>query len=119
MKSQNVSVTQDSPDFTDAARLELDQLLEELVGRARTVQDSQSRLGGLLEAYREVTRAVDLEAVLRRIIEAARQLVNARYAALGVIQENQLMRFLHSGMDDQAVAAIGHLPQGRACSVCS
>ncbi|WP_026208062.1 hypothetical protein [Catelliglobosispora koreensis] len=42
--------------FPAAARLELDELLEQLVDRARDVQQTQSRLRGLLNAYREVTR---------------------------------------------------------------
>ncbi len=99
--------------FTGAARLELDELLEQLVARARDVQDTQSRLRGLLDAYRQVTRVVDLEEVLRHIVEAARQLVSAQYAALGVVRDGHLVRFLHTGMDERTVAAIGHLPEGK------
>lgn len=99
--------------FPHAARLELDELLEQLVDRAHDVQRSQSRLRGLLAAYREVTRAVDQEVVLRHVVEAARELVGARYAALGVIRQGHLVRFLHTGMDEDAVAAIGDLPAGK------
>src|SRR5690349_13955053 len=83
--------------FPRVARLELDELLEQLVARARDVQDTQGRLRGLLRAYLTVARAVDLEEVLRHIVDAARQLVNARYAALGVVQQGRLVRFLHAG----------------------
>src|SRR3954466_1723109 len=38
------------PGFPRAARLELDELLEQLVARARDVQDTQGRLRGLLRA---------------------------------------------------------------------
>jgi GAF domain-containing protein len=99
--------------FPHAARLELDELLEQLVARARDVQDSQGRLRGLLRAYLAVARTDDLDVVLRHILEAARELVNARYAALGVIAEGRLVRFLHTGMADDVVAAIGHLPEGK------
>jgi GAF domain-containing protein len=99
--------------FPQTARLELDKLLEQLVERAHDVQETQGRLRGLLDAYRQVTSAVDLETVLGHIVEAARQLVNARYAALGVVRENQLVRFLHTGMAADTVAAIGHLPEGK------
>jgi GAF domain-containing protein len=99
--------------FPHAARLELDEVLEQLVARARDVQDSQGRLRGLLRAYLAVARAGDLDVVLRHIVEAARQLVNARYAALGVIAEGRLVRFLHTGMAGDVVAEIGHLPEGK------
>ena len=99
--------------FPHAARLELDELLEQLVARARDVQDTQGRLRGLLRANQEVARAVDLEELLRHIVSAAAELVNARYAALGVVRQGRLVRFLHAGMDDETVAAIGHLPEGK------
>src|SRR5207244_1580365 len=84
--------------FAHAARLELDELLEQLILRARDVQATQSRLRGLLRANLEVARAVDLDEVLRHILDAARSLVDARYAALGVVERGRLVRFLHVGM---------------------
>ncbi len=103
----------DGLSFPHAARLELDDLLEQLVARARDVQDTQGRLRGLLRAYLAVSRADDLEVVLRHIVEAARELVNARYAALGVVEYGRLVRFLHTGMPEDMVAQIGHLPEGK------
>jgi len=99
--------------FPQVARLELDELLEQLVLRAQDVQDTQGRLRGLLHAYLEVARAEDLDTVLRQVVEAARELVNAGYAALGVVSRGQLMRFIHTGMDPDVVAQVGHLPQGK------
>jgi GAF domain-containing protein len=99
--------------FVQAARLELDVLLEQLVERAHEVQDTQGRLRGLLGAYREVVAGVELDSVLRHVVDSARTLVNARYAALGLIREDRLTRFLHSGMDDETVRAIGHPPEGK------
>jgi GAF domain-containing protein len=55
-----------------------------------------------------------LPVVLRRIVEAARELVGARYAALGVISPTGgLVEFVHSGMPAEAVERIGHLPEGK------
>jgi two-component system, NarL family, sensor histidine kinase DevS len=99
--------------FPQVARLELDELLEQLVARARDVQDTQGRLRGLLRAYLTVARAVELEEVLGHILGAARELVNARYAALGVVQRGRLVRFLHTGMDRDTVTRIGALPEGK------
>jgi two-component system sensor histidine kinase DevS len=99
--------------FPHIARLELDQLLEQLIDRARDVQDTQGRLRGLLEANLEVARAVDVDQVLRHILEAAKTLVDSEYAALGVVRDGRLVRFVHTGMDEATITAIGSLPEGK------
>jgi GAF domain-containing protein len=99
--------------FPQVARLELDQLLEQLIGRARDVQTTQGRLRGLLRANLEVARAVDVDQVLRHILDAATTLVDARYAALGVVRDGRLVRFVHTGTDDATIEAIGALPAGK------
>jgi GAF domain-containing protein len=99
--------------FVGVARLELDELLDQLIERIHDVQGTQGRLRGLLRANLEVAQGVDLEQVLRHIVSAARDLAGARYAALGVIVQGQLVRFLHEGMEPEVVAAIGDLPQGK------
>ncbi|MFR9803923.1 GAF domain-containing protein [Pseudonocardia sp. RS010] len=100
--------------FVDVPRLELDQLLGQLVDRAQEVMASQGRLRGLLRAHQAVGSDLDLPVVLRRIVEEARELVGARYAALGVIgSDGHLIEFIHSGMSEDAAATIGHLPQGK------
>jgi signal transduction histidine kinase len=100
--------------FPDLPRLELDQLLAQLVDRAQEVMATQGRLRGLLRANHLVSGDLSLSTVLRRIVEAARELAGARYAALGVIAPSGgLAEFIHSGMPDDAVARIGHLPEGK------
>ncbi|MFR9805152.1 GAF domain-containing protein [Pseudonocardia sp. RS010] len=100
--------------FVDVPRLELDQLLGQLVDRAQEVMASQGRLRGLLRAHQAVGSDLELSVVLRRIAEAARELVGARYAAMGVIgSDGHLLEFIHSGMSDDAAEVIGHLPQGK------
>jgi GAF domain-containing protein len=99
--------------FPQVARLELDELLEQLVAQARHVQDTQGRLRGLLRANLEVARGGDVGEVLRDIVDAARELVHARFAAMGEVQDGHLVRFVHAGMDDETVARIGRLPEGK------
>ena len=99
--------------FAHAARLQFDEILDQLVGRAREVQATQGRLRGLLRAYLAVARADNLDDVLRHIVEAARTLVDARYAALGVISQGGLARFIHTGMDDETARHVGRLPEGK------
>ena len=57
---------------------------------------------------------LDLEAVLGHIVESAVALVDARYGALGVLDESgtALAQFLTVGLDDATYAAIGPLPKG-------
>ena len=100
--------------FTDIPRLELDQLLVQLVERADDVLATQGRLRGLLRANALVAGELSLPVVLRQIVAAARDLVGARYAALGVLgRDGELEQFVHAGMDEEVVARIGDLPRGR------
>jgi signal transduction histidine kinase len=100
--------------FPDLPRLELDQLLAQLVDRAQEVMATQGRLRGLLHAHQVITGGLSLPVVLHRIAEAARELVGARYAALGVLApEGGLAEFVHTGMAADLVDEIGHLPQGK------
>jgi signal transduction histidine kinase len=100
--------------FPDMPRLELDDLLVQLVDRAGDVLAAQGRLRGLLRANALVARDLNLPVVLRKIVDAARDLLGARYAALGVLgRDGELEQFVHAGMDDDLVAAIGELPRGR------
>jgi signal transduction histidine kinase len=95
-------------------RMELDELLAQLVGRAQEVMGTQGRLRGLLRANQLIAQDLGLPTVLRHVAEAARELVGARYAALGVIAPSGgLAQFVHVGMPAEAAAAIGHLPQGK------
>ncbi len=100
--------------FPDQPRLELDQLLAQLVDRAQEVMATQGRLRGLLAADQLIVADLALPAVLRHIAEAARELIGARYAALGVIgPDGGLSEFIHVGMPEEAVSEIGHLPEGK------
>src|SRR5215203_6185488 len=69
----------------------------------------------LLEAGRTLVAELDLEVVLERLLEMARELTGARYAAIGVLDERRevLERFLTTGVDAATHAAIGDLPRGR------
>ncbi|MEX1079122.1 MAG: GAF domain-containing protein [Homoserinimonas sp.] len=99
--------------FPDAPRSKLDLVLAELVEAAQDVLATQGRLRSLLNASRAVSGELDLPAVLRRIIEAAVELVGAQYGAVGVIApDGSLEQFIHVGMPDDLVAQIGHLPEG-------
>lgn len=99
--------------FPDAPRLHLEQLLEDLTEQAQSVLSTQGRLRALLRANAAVASDLSLPVVLRHIVEAARELVDARYAALGLVgADGMLSEFVHSGMDAGTVEQIGALPRG-------
>jgi GAF domain-containing protein len=82
-------------------------------GRFSTEQGDE-RLRRLIEVGRSLVAELDLEAVLQRVLEAARELTDARYAALGVLDEQrrELERFLTVGIDEATHGTIGDLPRG-------
>jgi signal transduction histidine kinase len=69
----------------------------------------------LLDVGRSLVTELDLEVVLDRVLETAREITGARYAALGVLNEErtELARFLTAGVEEEAKRAIGDLPRGR------
>ena len=99
----------------DAPRSELDQVLAPPVSPAVDVLVAQNRLRGLLAANQSIVGDLALGTVLRRVVEAARELVGAKYGALGVIAPDGtgLEQFIHVGLEPDEVAAIGQLPEGK------
>jgi signal transduction histidine kinase len=79
-----------------------------------TTQPPDLRGRRMLEFAREVVSTLDLDLVLHRVLETARELTGARYAALGVLDEQRdhLERFLTVGIDDETKRRIGPFPRG-------
>lgn len=76
--------------------------------------DPAAQLEALDEAARDLASALAPDVVLQRITDRARELVCARYAALGVFDERgHIRQFITSGISEQERAAIGALPRGR------
>ena len=78
-------------------------------------QTEHERLRAVLDAAIAVTSELSIDAVLQRIVEAAAELTEAKYAALGVIDQTGLglENFVTTGLDEATVRAIGDLPRGR------
>ena len=73
------------------------------------------RMWRLLDVARSLFTEPDPEAVVQRVLEAARELTGARYAAVGVLDEQrvQLESLRTAGIDDETRSAIAALPRGR------
>jgi signal transduction histidine kinase len=74
------------------------------------------RSADALEAMNEAVLAIaaerSVERVLQRIVEVARELAGARYAALGIPDgEGGFAQFITTGMTEEEVAAMGPLPR--------
>jgi signal transduction histidine kinase len=82
----------------------------ELTGR-RLQREELERLLGV---GRALVSELDLDSVLRHVLDAARELTGARYAALGVLDEGKaaLERFVYIGIDEETRRQIGPLPRG-------
>ena len=72
------------------------------------------QLRRLLDAVMSVGSDLSLPLVLQRIAESARELVGAKYCALGVLDPTRtfLSDFITVAIDDDTRAAIGDLPKG-------
>jgi signal transduction histidine kinase len=74
----------------------------------------RARFEQLVQAGVAISSEHALDAVLQRIADSAREVVGARYAALGVLDGDgaTLVRFVTSGISDQVRRRIGELPRG-------
>jgi signal transduction histidine kinase len=95
-------------------QLRLDELLAELQVRLAAVIGTRDRVHALLDAVVAIGRNLELDVVLRQIVEAAVTLVDARYGALGVAgDDGRLAEFVPVGLAEDQIARIHHWPQGR------
>src|SRR4051812_43919493 len=95
--------------------MRLTELLDEVQERLATVARNQARVQSLLDAFLSVSTGLDLDSTLRRIVEAAVGLVDARYGAMGVLREDgdALAAFIHVGIDDELARLMGPTPHGK------
>jgi signal transduction histidine kinase len=80
-----------------------------------STSSGREQIRGLLQVGRALLGEHDTEVVLDKILQEARVITGARYAALGVLDETrrELERFLTVGIDGATHTAIGDLPRGR------
>lgn len=75
---------------------------------------ARRQTAGLVEAGLALASELDLDSLLQRIADVAREVVGARYGAVGVVgDDGLLLRFVYSGIDRATADEIGDLPHGR------
>ncbi|SDP47183.1 Histidine kinase-, DNA gyrase B-, and HSP90-like ATPase [Nakamurella panacisegetis] len=78
------------------------------------VESARERMDALLDAVLAVSSGLDLDATLRQIVQAAMDLVDARYGALGLLDDaGNLQQFIPIGIDEERASLIGPLPTGQ------
>ncbi len=81
--------------------------------RARAAR-AEANLSALDAAVRGIAGVLDADRVLQLIVDRVRELVDAQYAALGIINDDgRLERFVTSGLSAGEYRRIGPLPKGR------
>jgi signal transduction histidine kinase len=79
-----------------------------------TREQLQERLIALHQASLELVKDVSLDHLLERIAKVACEQSDARYAALGVLDEDgKLVKFITVGMTDDEIKRMAHPPVGR------
>jgi signal transduction histidine kinase len=94
--------------------LRLDELLHGVQERLTEIVQIRDQMQGLLDAVLAVASGLELDATLQRIVQAAVDLVDARYGALGVLApDGGIARFITVGLDEGTRARMGPLPEGK------
>ncbi|WP_052440790.1 sensor histidine kinase [Streptacidiphilus anmyonensis] len=106
--------TGDAHFIPDLGSLEVDDLVSEVAERLHAVAAVNDRMRELLEAVVAVSSGLDLHATLQRIATAAADLVDAEYAAVGVLEPHMhgLSDFIQVGVTSEQELEIGGLPCG-------
>ncbi len=90
-------------------------VLEDVTGARRERERSRRTERRIREAMVAMTDARDPKLVLQAVVDLAREVLDAQYAALGVLPEGgeELTEFLVSGIGADAIEEIGRRPSGR------
>ena len=109
-----MGVPEDAPARSLLGGLRLDELLDEMRDRLAEIGSTRDKMQSLLDAVLAVGAGLELDSTLQRIVQAAVELVGARYGALGVLgSRHNLSQFVYVGIDPETRARMGHLPEGK------
>lgn len=85
------------------------------MGENDALERARERTARLVRAGATIGEGLELRDVLLRLAEASREVIGAKYAALGVLNHDhtELSDFIWCGLDPDQARAIGDLPRGR------
>jgi PAS domain S-box-containing protein len=98
------------PEQFDREHLRL--LTDKLTQKVTELEGVSLRLAALIELGQELASEHDPAPVLENVCRTAREIIGAKYSAVGVLSEDQaaLRHFFTSGMEAEAAARIASLP---------
>ncbi len=107
------SVTLDAPEGAVEPLVRGLEVIVDAAWSRAEVHGRAERLAALEAATRAVAAELDIDRVLGVIVDRVRELVGARYAALGIADgRGRIERFITSGISPEGRAAIGAVPSG-------
>lgn len=111
--SRDMSERREAEERIHALNRELEQRVEDLHLANEKIERRNRQLRAVNRAIALISGALNLDQVLQSIADTARELVQSRYAALGVADEaGRITDFITSGITPEQREAIGPLPQG-------
>jgi len=89
--------------------------IQDVTDRVLAEEHARASEERLRRAMLTFTDLRDVQRLLHAIVETAAELLDAEYAAIGVVEPGgtTFERFIHAGMDEATVRRIGDLPSGR------
>lgn len=105
----------DQSAFTGLGQHRLESRVQGELDELRAARDQMEQL---VQVIVEIGSDLDLDATLHRIVNAAMELTDARYGALGIRgPDNTLVSFIQAGIDDDTARRLGNLPVGEGLRV--
>lgn len=82
--------------------------------REAEINQSNRNLEALHQAALALTTEIDLQLVLQKVVDLSRELLHAKYGALGVadLETNRIRQFITAGIGEEERLRIGPPPQG-------
>lgn len=100
--------------FPDVPRSQLASTIGGLLAQSPDERLAEGRGGSLIDAHQIVMNGLNLEDVLRHVVDAAVSLVDAQYGGIGVLSgDGRLEHFIHNGMPPDLALHVSHFPQSR------
>ena len=98
--------------FTDGY-LDVTILIQMVIDYRQELEERNRQLEALNQAAIAIAGELSLDKVLQKIVDSARELVGAKYGAMGVSNaDGQMEVFVYGGMTVEEAVKIAHLPRG-------
>ncbi len=89
------------------------ELLNEFIERAHELVRVQGHMNGLMTAIVSMAEDLSLQSVLEQLAQSAAELLDSRYAAIGVVgPDDTLTHFITVGIDEDQKRLMGDVPTG-------